>query len=438
MSASFNTMQYNNCFKFIMLLGFFSITMLARAADPVDRIVAVVEDDVVLSSELDERIRTVKGQLTEQGTPLPPDTVLEKQVLDRLVLTKLQIQMAKKTGIRVDDESLNQTISKIAAENQLTLAQFREVLEKDGYKYDDFREDIRNEILVSRLKQRQVDNRVFISDREIDDFLANMEHQGGLEKEYLISHVLIALPDSPSAEDIQQTQQLAEKVQKELQAGGDIAAIAATYSDGDQSLEGGDLGWRKYSQVPSLFTDFIATMNKGDISELIRSPNGYHIIKLMDVRDGEALSVSQTHARHILIKTSEIATEEQVIERLHALRQRIENGDDFAELARGNSEDLVSAADGGDLGWTSPGDMVPEFDNEMKALAPNQLSQPFETQFGWHIVQVLERREYNSTDDIRRTRAREVLRQRKMDEAQETWLQQMRDEAYVEYRLEQK
>ena len=179
-------------------------------------------------------------------------------------------------------------------------------------------------------------------------------------------------------------------------------------------------------------------MNKGDISELIRSPNGYHIIKLMDVRDGEALSVSQTHARHILIKTSEIATEEQVIERLHALRQRIENGDDFAELARGNSEDLVSAADGGDLGWTSPGDMVPEFDNEMKALAPNQLSQPFETQFGWHIVQVLERREYNSTDDIRRTRAREVLRQRKMDEAQETWLQQMRDEAYVEYRLEQK
>ncbi len=438
MSASFNTMQYNNCFKFITLLGLFSITMLARAADPVDRIVAVVEDDVVLSSELDERIRTVKGQLTEQGTPLPPDTVLEKQVLDRLVLTKLQIQMAKKTGIRVDDESLNQTISKIAAENQLTLAQFREVLEKDGYKYDDFREDIRNEILVSRLKQRQVDNRVFISDREIDDFLANMEHQGGLEKEYLISHVLIALPDSPSAEDIQQTQQLAEKVQKELQAGGDIAAIAATYSDGDQSLEGGDLGWRKYSQVPSLFTDFIATMNKGDISELIRSPNGYHIIKLMDVRDGEALSVSQTHARHILIKTSEIATEEQVIERLHALRQRIENGDDFAELARGNSEDLVSAADGGDLGWTSPGDMVPEFDNEMKALAPNQLSQPFETQFGWHIVQVLERREYNSTDDIRRTRAREVLRQRKMDEAQETWLQQMRDEAYVEYRLEQK
>ena len=438
MSASFNTMQYNNCFKFITLLGLFSITMLARAADPVDRIVAVVEDDVVLSSELDERIRTVKGQLTEQGTPLPPDTVLEKQVLDRLVLTKLQIQMAKKTGIRVDDESLNQTISKIAAENQLTLAQFREVLEKDGYKYDDFREDIRNEILVSRLKQRQVDNRVFISDREIDDFLANMEHQGGLEKEYLISHVLIALPDSPSAEDIQQTQQLAEKVQKELQAGGDIAAIAATYSDGDQSLEGGDLGWRKYSQVPSLFTDFIATMNKGDISELIRSPNGYHIIKLMDVRDGEALSVSQTHARHILIKTSEIATEEQVIERLHALRQRIENGDDYAELARGNSEDLVSAADGGDLGWTSPGDMVPEFDNEMKALAPNQLSQPFETQFGWHIVQVLERREYNSTDDIRRTRAREVLRQRKMDEAQETWLQQMRDEAYVEYRLEQK
>ncbi len=437
MKASFNTMQYKICCKIITLIGFITISHLTWAAELVDRIVAVVEEDVVLNSELTERIRTVKNQLQEQGTPLPPDSVLEKQILDRLVLTKLQIQMAENTGIRVDDETLNQTISKIAAENQLTLGQFREVLEQDGYQYDDFREDIRNEILVSRLRQRQVENRVFVSDREIDDFLINMEHQGGLEKEYLISHVLISLPESPTTEDLQQTQALAEKVQKDLQEGGDIAAIAATYSDGEQGLEGGDLGWRKYSQVPSLFTDFIATMSKGDISELIRSPNGYHIIKLMDVRDGEALTVTQTHARHILIKPSEILTEDQVTERLRALKQRIESGDDFSELARGNSEDLVSAADGGDLGWTSPGDLTPEFEAEMAALAPTQISNPFQTQFGWHILQVLERREYDSTDDIRRARAREVLRQRKLDEAQETWLQQLRDEAYVEYRLEQ-
>ena len=344
--------------------------------------------------------------------------------------------MAENPGIRVDDETLNQTISKIAAENQLTLSQFREILEKDGYTYDDFREDIRNEILLSRLRQRQVENRVFVSDREIDDFLINMQHQGGLEKEYLISHVLISLPDSPTSEVLEQTQQLALKLQKELQEGGDITAIAATYSDGEQGLEGGDLGWRKYSQVPSLFTDFIATMVKGDISELIRSPSGFHIIKLMDMRDGENLVVSQTHARHILIKPSEIATEAQVIDRLKALKVRLENGDDFSELARGNSEDLVSAAEGGDLGWSNPGDLVPEFENEMKALALNQISEPFQTQYGWHILQVLERRDYDSTDDIRRARAREVLRQRKLDEAQETWLRQLRDEAYVEYRLE--
>lgn len=430
-------MQYKICCKIITLAWFAGISNPIWAADPVDRIVAIVEEDVVLGSELDERVRTVKNQLQEQGTPLPPDSVLEKQVLDRLILTKLQIQMAENTGIRVDDETLNQTISKIAAENQLTLVQFREILEQDGYQYDDFREDIRNEILLSRLRQRQVENRVFVSDREIDDFLVNMQHQGGLEKEYRISHVLIEMPESPTAEDLEQTRMLADKVQKELQAGGDIAAIAATYSDGDQGLEGGDLGWRKYSQVPSLFTDFIATMDKGEISELIRSPNGFHIIKLMDVRDGEPLVVTQTHARHILIKPSQILTEAQVKDRLLALKQRIESGDDFSELARGNSEDLVSAADGGDLGWTNPGDMVPEFENEMKALSANQISEPFQTQYGWHILQVLERREFDSTDEIRRTRAREFIRQRKLNEAQETWLRQLRDEAYVEYRLGQ-
>ena len=429
-------MQYKICSKIIALLGLVTISQLTWAADPVDGIVAVVESDVILRSELTDRIQTVKAQLQSQGTQLPPDSVLEKQILDRLILTKLQIQMAEKTGIRVDDETLNQTISKIAAENELTLAKFREAIEQDGYQYADFREDIRNEILVARLRQRQVENRVFVSEREIDDFLINMEHQGGLEKEYLISHVLIAMPESPSEEVLQQTLTLAQKVQKELQDGGDVAAIAATYSDGEQGLEGGDLGWRKFSQVPSLFTDFIATMAKGDISELIRSPNGYHIIKLMDVRDAEALSVNQTHARHILVKPSEILTEDQVRERLQALKSRIENGDDFSELARGNSEDLVSAADGGDLGWSNPGDLAPEFETEMNALAPNQISNPFQTQFGWHIVQVLERREYNSTDDIRRNRAREVLRQKRLEEAQDAWLQQLRDEAYVEYRLE--
>jgi peptidyl-prolyl cis-trans isomerase SurA len=212
--------------------------------------------------------------------------------------------------------------------------------------------------------------------------------------------------------------------------------MAATYSDGDQALDGGDLGWRKYSQVPTLFVDFIATMEKGDISELIRSPSGYHIIKLMDVRDAEELVVTQTLARHILVKPSEILSEEETINRLLSLKRRIENGDDFNELARGNSEDVVSAADGGDLGYVSPGDLVPEFENAMNELSLNQVSEPFRTQFGFHIVQVQERREHDGTDDIRRARAREVIHQRKTDEEMETWLQQLRDDAYVEYRLE--
>ena len=429
-------MRYKLYKQVIVLLAIITNTPFAFSVEHLDGIVAVVEADVVLKSELDTRVRTVTNQLLEQGTPLPPESVLQKQVLDRLVLTKLQIQMAENTGIRVDDETLNRTISSIASENELTLDQFREILEADGYRYENFREDIRNEILLSRLRQRQVDNRVYVSDREVDDFLINLQHQGGMEKEYNISHILISLPDSPTQQDLEQSRQLANKVQTELSEGGDIAALAATYSDGENALDGGNLGWRKYSQVPTLFVDFIATMETDDISELIRSPSGYHIIKLMDVRDAEELVVTQTLARHILIKPSEINSEEDVKNRLLALKQRVENGDDFSELARGNSEDIVSAADGGDLGWVSPGDVVPEFEGEMTKLSQNQISDPFQTQFGFHIVQVVDRREHDSTDDIRRARAREVIRERKMGEALESWLQQLRDDAYVEYRLD--
>ncbi|MGY8813981.1 MAG: peptidylprolyl isomerase [Gammaproteobacteria bacterium] len=422
--------------KIITLLTVVILSPYCFAADKVDSIVAIVEEDVVLRSELDTRVRTITNQLMEQGTPLPPESVMEKQVLDRLILSKLQIQMAENTGIRVDDETLNRTISSIASENELTLDQFREILEADGYTYENFREDIRNEILLSRLRQRQVDNRVFVSDREIDDFLINLQHQGGMEKEYMISHVLISLPESPTQEDLEQSRRLANKVQTELREGADIAAIAATYSDGDQALNGGDLGWLKYSQVPTLFVDFIATMEKSDISELIRSPSGYHIIKIMDIRDAEKLVVTQTLARHIFIKPNEINSEEVIKNRLLSLKSRIENGDDFSELARGNSEDVVTAADGGDLGWVSPGDLTPEFENIMNDVAINEVSDPIQEQQGWHIVQVLDRREHDGTDDIRRARAREIIRQRKMDEESELWLTQLRDDAYVEYRLE--
>ena len=417
-----------------------ALLCLARAsATPVelDRIVAVVNDDVIMKSELDDRIRTVTTQLRDQGTPLPPATVLQKQVLDRLILTKLQLQMANETGIRVDDETLNRTISNIAAENKVTLTQFREILEKDGYSYESFREDIRNEILISRLRQRQVDNRVTVTDRELEDYLATQEHQGGKETEYRLSHILVSLPESPTAKDLEAAKATAEDILTKARAGADFAQLAATHSDGQQALDGGDLGWRKAGQVPTLFAGVVAEMKKGDVSDLIRSPSGYHIIKLVDVRDSETLFVTQTHARHILIRPNELLSEDDVKARLQQLRDRIIGGDDFGALAKGNSMDTVSAAEGGDLGWVNPGDLVPEFEQVMDDLKPGEISQPFQTQYGWHIVQVLERRKHDSTDDVKRARAREAIRKRKLDEARETWLRQMRDEAYVEYRLQE-
>ncbi len=387
-------------------------------------------------SELSGRTRTVKNQLREQDIPLPPPSILEKQVLDRLILTKLQIQMAQNTGIRVDEETLNRTIGNIASENQLSLNQFREILESDGYSYEDFRKEIRNEILISRLQQRQVDNRIIVSEREIENFLSNREHQGETDLEVRIAHILIATPEGASSRQMAKTRETAEKVLGELEAGGDFSSLAATYSDGQRALNGGDLGWRKAGQVPTLFADFINDMEKGDISELIKSPSGYHIIKLMDKRSSEKVVITQTQARHILVQPNELITPEDAQRRLEQLKIRIDGGDDFAELAKAHSSDTMTAAEGGDLGWVNPGDLVPEFEQVMNSLEPGETSNPFRSQFGFHVVQVLDRREHDRTEDIKRARAREAIRRRKLEEARADWLRQMRDEAYVEYRLD--
>jgi len=410
----------------------------ARAAVEIDRIVAVVNDDVVMASELNDKIQSVKERLQQQGTPLPPDPVLKKQVLDRLIMTKLQLQMADRTGIKVDDETLNRTISNIAAQNKVSLSDFRKILEKDGYSYDQFRDDIRNQIKISRLRQRAVDDRVYVTDREINNYLATQEHQGQTEQEYHLAHILIAMPPSPSAKQLDETRKKAEMVLQKLKSGSDFAEVAASYSDGQQALDGGDLGWRKSSEVPTLFTDIVADMKKGDVSNLIRSPSGYHIIKLLGVRDTKKMVITQTHARHILIKTNELTSDKDAVQRLKQLRKRIEGGADFGDLARANSNDTMSAAQGGDLGWVNPGDLVPQFEDVMNSLKPGQISQPFKTRFGWHIVQVLGRRKHDSTNDIRRARAREAIRKRKVEEARENWLRELRDDAYVEYRLDNK
>jgi len=403
---------------------------------PLDRIIAVVNDDVIMQSELEGKLRTVRNQLEQQGTALPPTGILEKQILDRLILNKLQLQLALDTGIRVDDETLNRTISNIASENKISLTQFREILEKDGHSYERFREDIRNEIIIARLRERQVDNRVTVTDREIDNFLVNEEHQGIVENEYRISHILIATPEAATPDEIEQARLIGEKVLEDLSNGQDFTELAKNVSDGKQASEGGDLGWKKAGDIPTLFSDYVNNMKEGGVSELIQSPSGFHIIKLSGFRSSEKNIVTQTNARHILIRANELSTENDVKIRLEQLKIRIEGGDDFAELARAHSEDTVSAAQGGDLGWVSPGSLVPDFEKEMDKLQPGQTSAPFKTDFGWHIVQVLERREYDNSEDRKRAAAREAIRKRKIEEAQENWLRHMRDEAYVEYRID--
>jgi peptidyl-prolyl cis-trans isomerase SurA len=402
-----------------------------------DRIVAVVNDDVIVYSEMQARLRIVVEQLEKAGVPAPPKDVLEKQVLEQLILDRLQMQIGTLTGIRVDDESLNRQIADIARQNNLSLREFRDILARDGYNFTAFREEIRSELIKNRVQQRQVQDRVQVTDRDIDNYLATREKQGGNNTEYRVGHILVAVPDGASPEELAEARDEAEDIVARLNAGANFGRTAAAESDGRQALEGGDLGWRKTEELPTLFEKVVPKLANGELSEIVRSASGFHIIKLVDIRGAERLVVNQTHARHILIKTTEIISNNQARSRLTVLRSRIVNGADFNELARANSDDGGSAVKGGDLGWLSPGDTIPPFEKAMDALAVDEISKPFETQFGWHIVQVLGRRDRDSTEEVQRAKAGEALRKRKVDEELQNWFRQIRDEAYIEYRLDE-
>lgn len=403
----------------------------------IDRIVAVVNDDVIVHSELQTRLRAVIDQLQNAGVPTPPEDVLKKQVLEQLILDRLQLQLAEGTGIRVDDETLNRQIADIARQNQLSLREFRDILQRDGYDFAAFREEIRNELIKSRVQQRQVQDRVQITERDIDNFIATQAKQGSNIPEYRVGHILIAVPDGASPEQLAEAKQRAEDIVERLRDGANFGRIAAAESDGRQALEGGDLGWRKAGALPTMFEKVVPELEKGEISEIIRSSSGFHVLKLLDVRGAGRLVIEQTNARHILIKTNEIVSSADARSRLRVLRSRVQNGADFAELARASSDDPGSAVKGGDLGWLSPGDTIPAFEKTMDALAVGEISEPFETQFGWHIVQVLGRRDRDSTEEVQRAKAAEQLRNRKVDEELQAWFRQIRDEAYIEYRLDE-
>ncbi|MGL5632502.1 MAG: peptidylprolyl isomerase, partial [Azovibrio sp.] len=357
--------------------------------------------------------------------------------LERMIMDRVQIQSAKEMGLRVDDAQLEQTIGRIAASNKLTLAQFKEALQKDGIPYARFREEIRDEILITRLREREVDSRLVISDAEIDNFLT--QAGGNTAEEYEVAHILLRAPESASPEQLQRLKTKAEEVLKRARNGENFAELAAAYSDAPDALQGGNLGLRPLDRMPEVFTSTVKGMNKGQVSDLIRSTNGFHIIKLLDRRGGGKIvgDVRQTKARHILIKVTEVVSEADVKRRLEDLRDRLKHGADFGELARLYSQD-GSAAKGGELGWLNPGDTVPEFEKAMDALQDGEISAVVQSPFGFHLIMVEERRMQDMSREKERLAARQALRERKMDEAYQDWLRQLRDRTYVEYHLEDK
>ena len=401
-----------------------------------NQIVAVVNDDVILRSELDSAVKEVSAQLKAKDTPLPSKPVLEKQVLEKLILERLQLQLAESNGIKIDDITLNKKMQEIAKENGVSLTDFRTVLEREGFNYADFRENIRHQLAIAQLRQQMVGNRISISDQEVDNLLASLKASQLGNIQYHLAHILIATPEAASEEQIQKARQRADKIVAKLRTGADFTQTAIAESDAPTALEGGDLGWRSAGQLPSLFVDPIKEMHPGDIHDPIRSPSGFHIIKLIAQRGDERHIVKQTHVRHILLKTDAVHTNEAVKARMDQLEIRLRGGEDFATLAKSNSQDTLSAAKGGDLGWVNPGDLVPKFEEVMNSTPTGQISQPFKTEFGWHILQVLGRREHDSTEEFNRSRARQLLRRRKGDEELFLWLRRLRDEAYVEYRLD--
>ncbi len=412
------------------------VPLFGTAAEKIllDQVVAVVNEDIVTQQELDRTLRTVRQQVTARGGRLPGNAVLRSQVMERVVMESIQLQLARRMGISIDDLTLDRTIQRIAQQNRLTMGQFRDVLARDGVSMNDFREDVRRELTVSRLRKRQVNDRINISEREIDEHLLRNADRDDPEREYLVRHILVAIPDGSTPDQIDARLKRAEGLMRDLNSGKDFSELAITASDSENALEGGDLGWRKAGQIPTIFVDRVLTMEVGESAGPIRSPSGYHLIQLADVRGGEKHIVKQTRARHILIRPDELVTAQMAQTRLEQLRARIQQGDDFADLAKANSQDSTSAINGGELPWAGPGTFAPQFEEAMGDLEPGDISPPFQTQFGWHIVQVLERREHDDTDSYRRARARDQIFKRKVEEETQQWLRRLRDEAFVEIR----
>jgi peptidyl-prolyl cis-trans isomerase SurA len=407
------------------------------AVEELDHIVALVNDDIIAMSELESRTQELLAQLAQKQTNLPPMRIIHQQVLERMIVKRLQLQAARRLGLSVDDATVTKAISNIAKTNRISLPQLRETLEADGISFPLFREQLREDIMINRLKQKEVINKIMITEQDIDNFLAREAGGSRQRSAVRLLHILIATPEGASPQDVQAAKQKARTVYDELSQGADFSELAIRLSDGRQALDGGDLGWMEVSRIPSLFTALIDEMEVDSISEPIRNASGFHIIKLAEAKGGGKLIINQTHARHILVTTNEIVSDKEARQRLETLRERIIGGDSFESLARSHSDDKASAIKGGDLGWTNPGDLVSEFEEQMEALALGEISQPFETPFGWHIVQPLERRKHDNTEEALKNQARQEIQKQKSEEAIDLWLRRLRDEAYVEVFLQE-
>lgn len=406
---------------------------LSDRGEMLDRVAAVVNDGVVLSSELDDQVAEITQRISSQGMEMPPAAVLRQQVLDRLVLQEIQMQRAQRAGIRINDEALNSALADVAQRNGITLADLPKALASQGVDYGAYRESVRREMTTQVLRQRDVLQRINVSPREIEQFIAKDKNRPSEANEYNLSHILIAVPQDPSTQQLEEAARRAEDVSRRARAGEDFAQLAIANSNSQTALEGGSLGWRRGPEIPTVLADLVVQLKAGETSEPLRTPSGYHIVRLNELR-GEAAQglVEQTNARHILLKPTEIQDDATVEQRLRAVRERILKGEDFAGLAKTLSEDPGSASEGGDLGWTTPGTFVPEFDKVLAALQQDEISQPFRSQFGWHIVQLLGRRQFDNTEEMRRQRAFMQLRESKAEEEIEIWLRRLRDEAYVD------
>jgi peptidyl-prolyl cis-trans isomerase SurA len=404
---------------------------------PLNRIVAIVNDGIVVSTELEAAIANIVTLLQEKGTPVPPRDVLVKQVLERLVIEKLQMQIAETNGMAIDDSTLNNELQQLAHENKLSLSEFREVLERDGFSYLTFRENLRKQLLINELRKQMVGSRIKVSDQEVDNLLAMLKASGSGNVQYHLAHILVAIPEAAGPEEIQKAERRAQNILDRLHGNADFSELAIAESDGQTALEGGDIDWRSLGQMPELFVEPLKSLQVGDVSGLIRSPGGFHIIKLLEKRGDERHIMRQTRARHILLRADELHSDEENLVRLKQLEMRLRSGEDFASLARSNSHDSVSAAKGGELGWLSPGDTVPAFEAAMKKLNPGEISEPIKSSFGWHLIQVQEHRELDNTEEYQRNRVRNLIRSRKYDEELALWIRRLRDEAYVEYRIDE-